>query len=528
MNTGTAISDAASGYTLTGPNSIDEGNIGAYTFTASNMVPNTTVYWELRNYGNSNNHVSMSTDFVTARTGNGQVQTNGNIVELGIDIEIAGDIENEGVENFKLVVWDSASNYDNTAPYSDAVVGALATKNITINDLAPTYQITGGSSLNEGTSGTYTFKATNFPAGTTVYWELRNYNSSPVDFPNDLTTPRTGSGQVQTNGGFVELEINVGVDFDMLTEGSENMRLVVWDSASNYDNTPPHNSPITGEYAQKNIAISDLAPQYGLVGTSTQAEPSTLVVDFYTQFVAAGTAYTWEVVPNGAYPVEAADFVGGVLPSGSGTISTYNSQSAVSDTFNISVLADNTTEGTEQYKIVVTVATVSVADKIVNVTDDSQTPAAQIHWLHWSSNAGYPSGASLIVEPSGGWYLNDNTTTSNFDLVWADMVANQGTSNNVDAIESYSASGGLTQSSIPNGTIGFNAIGAGNRYYIAIPQSIPGNPSSTALFQLPDSANANIVFSGRMAFSISSVAYWLYDVGLALSPDALNLNLKNA
>jgi hypothetical protein len=55
-----------------------------------------------------------------------------------------------------------------------------------------------------------------------------------------------------------------------------------------------------------------------------------------------------------------------------------------------------------------------------------------------------------------------------------------------------------------------------------------GDPSSTALFQLPDSANADIIFSGRIDFQISGVDYWLYDVGLTASVDALNLNLKNA
>ena len=160
--------------------------------------------------------------------------------------------------------------------------------------------------------------------------------------------------------------------------------------------------------------------------------------------------------------------------------------------------------------------------------DALEGPVSSIYWLHWSSNSGYPSGSSLIVEPLGGWFLNDNTQTSNFNLVWEDMVANQGLEFNVPVIESYSAPAmALTQTAIPNGTIGFDAIAAANRYYIAIPQSVFGDPSSTALFQLPDSFNASIVFGGRMAFQITGEDYWLYDVGLTASSDALNLNLKN-
>jgi len=217
-----------------------------------------------------------------------------------------------------------------------------------------------------------------------------------------------------------------------------------------------------------------------------------------------------------------------------------------SATYTVTTFADNTTEGGGNETIKLTLAafdsqgngtfsetvTGEIVDTSQNTTTTTTTtvaPLDKIHWLHWSSNAGYPSGSSLIVEPAGGWYLNNNTQTSDFDLIWADMVANQGTANNVPVIEEYTPLGNtLTQSSIPNGTIGFDVIGAANRYYIAIPQSFSGDPSSTALFQLPDSANADITFSGRMSFNINGVAYWLYDVGLTASVDALNLNLKNA
>ena len=439
LSVSTVISDVAPGYSITGPASITEGNIGAYTFTATNMVPGTTVYWELRNYGASNTFVDFSADFVTARTGNGQVQTTSTPgeVELGIDIEVAMDMENESGENFKLIVWDDAAQYATVAPYDAPVNGALATKNIDVNNELFGHYIAAyndtqgvwgniGSNQNETPNTTYEFQhfllgngtAPNeqFPTGTTVYWRVETY-----------------TGGVGNTG------------------------------------------------------------------------------------------------------VEAEDFVGDVFPSGSyQTVAPgqgFPASTQAVGVWDVTIKEDNTTEGTEFYYMSLysdAGYTNLLKQQLIGVEDTSQTPAAQIHWLHWSSNSGYPSGSSLIVEPSGGWYLNNNTQTSDFDLVWADMVANQGTANNVPVIESYSASGGLTQSSIPNGTIGFDATAAGNRYYIAIPKSMSGDPSSTALFQLPDSANANIIFSGRIEFQISGVDYWLYDVGLVLSPDALNLNLKNA
>ena len=567
LSVSTVISDVAPGYSITGPASIDEGNIGSYTFTASNMVPGTTVYWELRNYGASNTFVEFNSDFVSARTGNGNVQATSTPgeVELGIDIEIDTDIENEGAENFQLLVWSDASNYDTLAPYSGAFSGApdlLASKAITINDLAPTYQIVGDATITEGQTKTYTFKATNFPAGTTVYWELRQLGVNPVDFTNDITSPRTGNGQVQTNGGFVELDIDITAAYDMVNEGSEGMKLAVWASDSSYDNTPPHNDIVTGAYATKDITISNntfshnvLAYQ-GNEGVWSNAETNETPNNKYEFFhwiggnqgqqFPTGTQVWWRVEtafngngtnPNPVAPEDFVDANGNPLsafPSGTYTTQatgTFPAESNAVGVWDVTLAEDNTTENTEFYYMRIysdAGYTNELAEFGVSVDDTSQTPASPIHWLHWSSNSGYPSGSSLIVEPSGGWYLNNNTQTSDFDLVWADMVANQGTANNVPVIESYSASGGLTQSSIPNGTIGFDAIAAANRYYIAIPQSMSGDPSSTALFQLPDSANADIIFSGRIAFQISGTAYWLYDVGLTASVDALNLNLKNA
>lgn len=437
LSVDTVISDVAPGYSITGPASITEGQIGAYTFTASNMVAGTTVYWELRNYGASNTFVEFTSDFVTARTGNGQVQATSNPgeVELGIDIEVASDMASESGENFVLIVWDDATQYATVAPYDAPVNGALATKNITITEVLFSHN-------------------------------LAAYND---------------------------------------TQG-------VWGGSNGSQNETPNT---TYEF------------QHGITG-----DPNGTLFP-------TGTTVYWRVVPytggTGNIGVEAEDFVGDVFPSGSyQTVPAgqgFSASTQAVGVWSVTIKEDNLTDGTEFYTMQIysdAGYTNLLDEQLVGIEDTSQTPASPIHWLHWSSNSGYPSGASLIVEPSGGWYLNNNTTTSDFDLVWADMVANQGTANNVPVIESYAASGGLTQSSIPNGTIGFDAIAAANRYYIAIPQSMSGDPSSTALFQLPDSANADIIFSGKIDFQISGTAYWLYDVGLTASVDALNLNLKNA
>lgn len=503
--------------TFTGPATRLEGQNAQYALQGTNIPNGTQVGYTITGVDLSDISLSSLTGFITM---------NSNFGQLFFTCLEDNTVDGPDTMVVTLNNVDSAGNTTGLTP-------TLSVSTV-ISDVAPTYEILGQSPIIEGETQTYTFRASNMVAGTTVYWELRNFGDSNfyTEFADDLSTPRTGSGQVQTVGNNVELDFDITVANDMTSsEGSEYFKIVVWDDASNYATGPNFDGAVSGALATKDITISDLNPQWQITtATNNQSEPGTLSFNILTRYVMAGQTYTWAASPNGGNPASGADFQGGSFPSGSGTVSTFNNTLSVSGTFTTEIIADNTTEGTEQYKVELTNQQGAVvATKIINVTDDSQTPQGEIHWLHWSSNSGYPSGSSLIVEPAGGWYLNNNTQTSDFSAVWADMVANQGTANNVPVIENFQMLGsGLTQSSIPNGTIGFNAIAAANRYYIAIPQSVSGDPSSTALFQLPDSANADIIFSGRIAFQISGVDYWLYDVGLTASADALNLNLKNA
>ena len=509
--------------TFTGPATRLEGQTATYLLEGTNIPAGTQVGYTITGVDVADISLNSLTGFITMNN-----FMSGQVGQLQFSILEDYTVESDETMVITLNNVDSAGNGTGLTP-------TLSVSTV-ISDVAPTYEILGPSPISEGETQTYTFRASNMVAGTTVYWELRNFGNpifyTQLDGSPDISTPRTGSGQVVQVGNNVELDFDIGINNDMsIAEGSEYFKIVVWDDASNYDTVSPFNDPVSGALAEKDITITDLNPQWQITtATNNQSEPGTLSFNILTRYVMAGQTYTWAASPNGGNPASGADFQGGSFPSGSGTVSTFNNTLSVSGTFTTEIIADNTTEGTEQYKVELTNQQGAVvATKIINVTDDSQTPQGEIHWLHWSSNSGYPSGSSLIVEPAGGWYLNNNTQTSDFSAVWADMVANQGTANNVPVIETFQMLGsGLTQSSIPNGTIGFDAIGAANRYYMAIPQSVSGDPSSTALFQLPDSANADIIFSGRIAFQISGVDYWLYDVGLTASADALNLNLKNA
>jgi len=412
----------------------------------------------------------------------------------------------------------------------------------------------------EGQSAFFELQYNNVTPGTTVGFTLSGTATPAEEMggmiePMDYTEP---TDMFFTTGTGSSVILEIPINEDQQTEGTETIILTL--DAQDSDGNP------TGSL-QKTVTINDTSElQNWEIAASTHDEGITFNHILKTEHAPAGTEYFWYVSVAIGYPWTAAsadDFVGGVVPSGSGTIPAYNETLSQSAVIPISIVADSLTEGDEVYQIIVkegspsnpgtlreitmmtitdsslatttttiapTTTTIAPTTTTIAPTTTTIAPIDKIHWLHWSSNPGYPTGGSLIVAPTAeGWRLNNNTYTLNFDTVWNDMVSNQGAQFNVPIIEEYVPQGNtLTQSSIPNGTIGFDAIGAANRYYIAIPQSFSGDPTSTALFQLPDSSNADIIFGGRIAFQISGVDYWLYDVGLTASADALNLNLKNA
>jgi len=381
----------------------------------------------------------------------------------------------------------------------------------------------------EGTTYQWQLAGTNnyiIPAGQQIWWRvdsilISGQPASPADF-NGGVFP-SGSFTTVTQGSIGDANTaalwSVTIEADNTTEPVEQYDMKLY--TDNTYTTELELYGIAQNYVRVNINDTSQAtttttqPQFTCSEANVSIQPGA-VGDPVTATVDEGIV---DSITPSIYQLGAQNYdVDVIIPAGY-----YDA----GNTINCQVSATGTTTTTTS-----TTTTSTTTAAPTTTTLAPEPPTEKIHWLHWSSNAGYPTGGNLIVAPTAeGWRLNDNTYTLNFDLIWADMVANQGTQYNVPVIEEYIPQGNtLTQSSIPNGTIGFDADpnARANRYYIAIPQSFPGDPTSTALFQLPDSSNADIIFGGRISFQISGVDYWLYDVGLTASVDALNLNLKNA
>jgi len=486
--------------TFTGPATRLEGQTATYLLEGTNIPSGTQVGYQITGVDVADISLNSLTGFITMND-----FMSGQVGQLQFSI-----LEDNTVESDETMVI-TLNNQDEAQPPNTTGLTPTLSVSTVISDVAPTYSITGPASINEGAIGSYTFLATNMVPGTTVYWELRNYGSSSnnVDFATDFLSMRTGNGNVQANSnpGEVELGIDIELDFDMETEGAENFKLIVWDDAAQYDTVAPYDAPVNGALATKNITINDLAPVYTIYANPSQSEPSTLTAELYTTYVEAGTAYTWEVVGNGSNPVDAADFVGGVLPSGSGTIPAYNTSNAQSDTFDISVIADNTTENTQQYKIIVKVGGVSKAEKLVNVTDDSQTPAAQSYYFHLGAG-GLPVAQNMITAPANQFYMTGGaqpTSTPPFEEVWADMMANPtsytGGANNMTPPQQVQLTTG-TQFTIPS-------HGLANYYWLVVPSNA-GVPDLTVNAKLSLDGAPVDVCAEKLDFQYGGITHTLY------------------
>ena len=172
-------------------------------------------------------------------------------------------------------------------------------------------------------------------------------------------------------------------------------------------------------------------------------------------------------------------------------------------------------------------ATPVPAPTATSIPEPTATPVPEgssTFWFHWNGNGGYP-GVDSLTTPSSAYYLNDNTTTADFDLVFVDMLANIATANNIESVNSQIFSA-INNTEIPNGTLTFAAnVASSQRYYIAIPKSV----STTDYVTTPKFADAAngipFTFISKLDFTHLGNAYTLYEVFDQPLSGALTLNV---
>lgn len=189
------------------PTTVNEGSAVTFTVTTTDVPDTTTLYWTTESVTGTVN----GTDFSGGATsGSFTITSNsGSIVRT-----LANDLTTEGSEVFRLQI--------RTGSTSGTIVATSA--NVTVNDTSvETYSVSEStSSVNEGSSVTFTVTTGGVPDGTTLYWSTNTVSGTinGSDFSGGATT---GSFTITSNSGSVVRTIAN----DSSTEGSESFQLQI-------------------------------------------------------------------------------------------------------------------------------------------------------------------------------------------------------------------------------------------------------------------------------------------------------------
>ena len=225
-----------------------------------------------------------------------------------LTLQIAADGTTEGDETLKVV-------------FSDGQLGVSASVLIKDTSKSSTYSlVAANSSINEGSTATFTLLTPNIAAGTSI-----NYTLSGISAADLSSGSMSGATTVASNGQAI---INVLIANDNLTEGTETLTVTAGGASAS---------------TQINDTSKAASPTYSVSTNWTQTTEGTpIVATLSTTNVAAGTTLYYQLSGSG---ITTADF-GGLSLSGSSVINSLGQASLT-----IPLSADVTTEGDETFSI---------------------------------------------------------------------------------------------------------------------------------------------------------------------------------
>jgi len=454
---------------------VNEGSNLTLNISGSNII-NGTYYWTVNNITTNNN------DFVS--TG-GSFSINNN--SGSFSITTIADSLTEGNETFSISIRSSSVT-------GNVIVTSIA---ITIIDTSltplPVYSISPASStVNEGNSLTFNTSGSNITNGV-YYWTINNITTVNADFLNS-----NGSFLITNNTG----SFSITTIIDFATEGNETFTVSIRSGSISGDALAT-SSTVT-------IIDTSLTPSYTVTPAAfTVNEGSGLTFNVSGSNIPNGTYY-WRFEGNTA---DGAD----VFLQNSSFNITNNSGA-----FNVTALADLTTEGSQTFAVTVrsdsSNGTILATSGLVTILDSSLSPPTYTI----SSPSTVNEGSSITINVGGSnitngtfyWTVN-NTTTSNADLSLTSgsfTITNNSGSFTITAISDFTTDGNETFTiSIRSGSISGNPLVTSSAItivdtslspvYVLTPSTSSINEGSTITFGI---SGSNII-SGTYYWTINNV-----------------------
>ena len=277
--------------------SVNEGGTATFTLATTNLTSGTVVPYTLS--GISTQDVSGG-----SLSGNAIINSSG---LASISVTLLNDSLTEGSET--LTVTSSGSS-----------------ASIQINDTSkaaaiPSYSLAASTtSVNEGSTATFTLTTTNVVSGTSVPYTISGISASDIS-----GFSLSGSTTVASNG---QATISVFIVNDILTEGTETLTVTAGGASAS---------------TQINDTSKPAAPTYTLrTNWTSTTEGTPIIATLSTTNVTFGTTLYYQLSGSG---INNTDF-GGLPLTGSSVINSLGQT-----TLNIPISADTTTEGDETFVI---------------------------------------------------------------------------------------------------------------------------------------------------------------------------------
>ncbi|MBE9604195.1 pre-peptidase C-terminal domain-containing protein [Acetobacteraceae bacterium H6797] len=320
-----------------------EGNSGttAFTFTVyrnGDITAITSVNWSVIGTGTS---PANAADFVGGALPSGTITFAAGENQKLLTINVAGDTTSEPTETFLVNVVDPTNNN-----------AASATGTITNDDVgASSLAIAATSaSKNEGNGNAvtaFTFTVTrsgDTTSAATAAWSVAGDGTFPANAA-DFQGGVLPSGTVSFAAGETSKVITVNVVGDNIIENNEAFTVTLSDASGATIGTATASGYIINDeqlYSYASIGATNATRAEGDSGST--AFTFTVTRGGYTGV--AGTV-DWAVTGSGDNPANAADFVGGILPSG--TLSFGAGET--SKTITVYVAGDTLVEQTENFQV---------------------------------------------------------------------------------------------------------------------------------------------------------------------------------
>jgi Ca2+-binding RTX toxin-like protein len=392
------------------------------TFTVMLSAPATVA--TTVNYTVSGTGVSPANaaDFINGTFPQGSVTIPAGARSATFDVQIRGDATTEANETFLVTL---TNNQPNTGANAALLVNASAIGTI-LDDELPGFSVS-PLSINqpEGTAGTstHTFTVTlsqalNAPAS--VNWQVNGTGPNPAnaaDFPGGVIP----SGTLTFAPGEISKTISVTVAGDPTPETDETFLVALSGATAGTIVLNGQSNPSTivnDDIPTLNLAMAPTINALALEGNAGQQNLGFQI----TSSSVVGTPITvnWAVQASGTNAANAADFFGGVIPSGTAVINP-GSNTAL---FNVPINGDILLEPDETFNVVITSASMGqLGTAVVPMTltnDDTATVSI--------------AGPATISEGASGTFTVTLSSAASYplSLPWTVVVNNPATATGAD------------------------------------------------------------------------------------------------